>query len=108
MKKVIGLFLIVAVVTTTGYNVYQSNHSVMNGLSGLALANVEALAESEDDIVQGGYDVMEQTTDYKYNGKLYRQSKVVECYEGGEHRCKSGKYHRYLKDDGTWSEWIPA
>ena len=46
MKKFIKFAFVAAVVDVSGYNVYQSQ-SVMNGMSDFALANVEALAQSE-------------------------------------------------------------
>ena len=46
MKKIFKTLFVVAVAIIAGYNVYQSK-TVMNGMSELALANVEALAGSE-------------------------------------------------------------
>ena len=53
MKKYLKVFFVVAVATVAGYNVYQSQF-VMNGLSEMALANVEALASGEYDYVVAG------------------------------------------------------
>ena len=49
MKKIFKIMLVAAIVAVVGYNVYQSQ-SVMNGMSEFALANVEALAGSENEI----------------------------------------------------------
>lgn len=73
----------------------------------LFLANVEALA-NEEGIGSGNYDVSEQYSDYYMNGVLYKQSKVVKCYEGGSYACMEGNYYRYKNDNGEWSAWTPA
>ena len=49
MKKLFKLAFVAAIAAVAGYNVYQSQ-SVMNGMSEFALANVEALAGSENEI----------------------------------------------------------
>ena len=46
MKKVIKFAFVVAVAMVAGYNVYKS-HTVMTDMSEMALANVEALAQTE-------------------------------------------------------------
>lgn len=46
MKKLIRVFLFVAVIAVAGYNVYRSQ-PVLNGMPELALVNVEVLAASE-------------------------------------------------------------
>lgn len=46
MKKIIKVAFMAAIVAVTGYNMSQSQ-SVMNSMSDLALANVEALANGE-------------------------------------------------------------
>ena len=48
MKKMMKLAFVAAIAAVAGYNVYQSQ-SVMNGMSEFALANVEALADNEND-----------------------------------------------------------
>ena len=48
MKKFIKFAFVAAIAVVAGYNVYQSQ-SVMNGMSDFALANVEALADNEND-----------------------------------------------------------
>lgn len=48
MKKMkVKVALVATILGVAGYNAYQSQ-SVMNGMSELALANVEALANGED------------------------------------------------------------
>lgn len=49
MKKYVKSVFVAAIVAVAGYNMYQSQ-SAMNGMSELALANVEALATPEIDI----------------------------------------------------------
>ncbi|MDH6342165.1 hypothetical protein M2480_002141 [Parabacteroides sp. PFB2-12] len=44
-KKIIGFVMVVAIAITAGWNVYQNEKEI--GLSDLALANVEALANCE-------------------------------------------------------------
>ena len=94
-----------AVAVLSGYNMYFSKPNT-KGLSDLALANVEALAVKED--LTGGYDVLEQISDHYYNGELYRQSKITECYSGGKHECTRSSYNRYKNEDGSWGKWIPV
>ncbi len=47
MKKMMKLAFVAVIAAVAGYNVYQSQ-SVMNGMSEFALANVEALANDEN------------------------------------------------------------
>ena len=49
MKTLFKFAFVAAIVAVVGYNVYKSQ-SVMNGMSEFALANVEALAGSENEI----------------------------------------------------------
>ena len=104
MKRnfILALF---AVAVIGGINVFYAQES--ESLSDVALANVEALAEGET-TGMGHYDILEDITNRYFNGELYQQTKVINCHEGGTNACKSGKYYRYEKGDGTWSEWIPA
>ena len=48
MNKLFKFVFIAVFAAVTGYNVYKSQ-SVMNGMSEFALANVEALAQSESE-----------------------------------------------------------
>lgn len=50
MKKFFKVFFVASIAVVAGYNVYQSQ-SVMNGMPKFALANVEALAASENGCV---------------------------------------------------------
>ena len=52
MKKFIKLAFVAVIAAVAGYNVYQTQ-SVMNGMSDFALANVEALAQTEIDMRRG-------------------------------------------------------
>ena len=105
MKNIFKSLAIVAVAIFAGYNVYQSNNET-EGMSDTMLANVEALAVKED--LTSGYDVLEQISDHYYNGELYRQSKITECYSGGKHECTRSSYNRYKNEDGSWGKWIPV
>ena len=67
MKKMFFRSLaIAAVAAVAGYNVYQSN-SVMNHLSDLALANVEALA-GDDEVINDKYCTIHVKC-FSYNGQ---------------------------------------
>ena len=59
MNKFIKIAFVVAIATVAGYNVYQSQ-SVMIGMSDFALANVEALAQTEIDMSRG-YNLVEKS-----------------------------------------------
>lgn len=67
MKKVFFRSLAVATIAVVaGYNLYQSN-SVMNRLSDLALANVEALAD-DDEFINDKYCTIHVKC-FSYNGQ---------------------------------------
>ena len=51
MKKKFMFAFIAAFAMVAGYNVYKSQ-SVMDGMSEFALANVEALAQTENDVIR--------------------------------------------------------
>ena len=76
-------------------------------MSDFTMANIEALANKES-LDPGHYDVETQITDHFYNGSSYKQSKVVNCYEGGNYACSPGHYYRFKKEDGSWSSWTPS
>ena len=46
MKRLLGIFIAIAIVTLAGYNVYASMNKEVK-ISKMALANVEALARDE-------------------------------------------------------------
>ena len=105
-RNIMTVAFVAAIALIAGINVYHAQKPVT--LSDIAMENVEALANGEDsDWSSGHYDVNEQRTDYFYNDRIYRQSKIINCYAGGERDCKEGRYNRYLNDNGTWGEWIP-
>ena len=105
MMKRYFILALFAVAVIGGINVLKSLKTAT--MSDMVLANVEALAEGET-TGMGHYDILEDITNRYFNGELYQQTKVINCHEGGTNACKSGKYYRYEKGDGTWSEWIPA
>ena len=51
-KKFFATLIVAVVATFAGYNIYQSQRTVT--MSDLALANVEALANGEDDLCPNG------------------------------------------------------
>ena len=57
MKRLLGIFIAIAIVTLAGYNVYASMNKEVK-ISKMALANVEALARDEvisyEDVWSGG------------------------------------------------------
>lgn len=67
MKKYVKSVFVAAIVAVAGYNMYQSQ-SAMNGMSELALANVEALASGES----GSFNCWWDSVDYMI------------CYNGGD------------------------
>ena len=104
MKRIL-IMVIFAVAVIGGINVFNAQES--EPLSDIALANVEALAEGET-TGMGSYDVLEDITNRYFKGELYHQNKIITCQTGGTKDCKAGKYYRYQRSDGSWSEWIPA
>ena len=97
---------VAAVALVSGINVYNSRKSEVR-LSGVAMANVEALADNEG-LKPGIYNVYDEVTTFSVDGNPYKKTIVRDCEEGGQHECRSGNYYCYLKNDGQWSEWIPA
>ncbi|MBD3589311.1 NVEALA domain-containing protein [Bacteroides sp. GM023] len=73
-KKVMGIIAIIAIAAVAGYNVYTSQYNVK--LSVLALANVEALAQS------GEYPDMEITCNQSkhHGGRCWHM--YGDCYTG--------------------------
>lgn len=106
MKKNTLKIMFLAFVAIVG-NVAYSTQPNEIAMPDMVLANIEALASGEN-LEPGHYNISEDITDHFYNGGSYKQSKVVNCSEGGRYKCSSGKSYRYKKDDGTWSSWIPA
>ena len=104
-KNMMKVALVAAVAAMAGYGVYANQTKEM--MSDVMLENVEALAEREESGT-GNYDIDEQVTQHSYNGEVYKESKVINCYEGGSFDCTSGKYYRYKNDSGEWGEWTPA
>lgn len=78
MKKVIKLAFVAAFVAVAGYGVYANQTS--NAMSDLALANVEALAQSES---SGGYSGVYYPQPGDPN---YGYTKCV-CYGSGSLSC---------------------
>ena len=96
MKKLFKLAFVAAIAAVAGNNIYQSQ-SVMNGMSEMALANVEALASGENSkgaqsiIIQDKGSGWDCINGYHYNIIYYR----VECVGEGNLPCESGDYERY-------------
>lgn len=104
-KKLLKAALLVAVVAVAGLGAHKAQ-AKKPVLSDIMLANVEALTDEEGGM--GAYDKIEQVTDHFYNGNLYKQSKITECYPGGKNKCTRSAYYRTKQEDGSWSKWIPA
>ena len=68
MKKIINMLAIVAIVLFAGYNVYQSQK--VDVLSDIAMENVEALAQMENNPILKEYDAV--TGDKVGTGTLHR------------------------------------
>ncbi|MBQ8603146.1 MAG: hypothetical protein IJ413_11525 [Bacteroides sp.] len=88
MKKFIKFAFVAAIAAVAGYNVYQSQ-SVMDNMSEFALANVEALADGENDSCKGGVaNVRCPIWDIRYSASWNGPS--VDCYTGGDWKCEAG------------------
>ena len=74
MKKLFKLAFVAAIVAVAGYNVYKSQ-SVMNGMSDFALANVEALAGSENE--ERGYETRVENTIEIWDDKTNEYHKII-------------------------------
>ena len=106
-RNFVKIAIVVAIVAVSGINVFNAQKPEV--LSDVAMENVEALADNEgSELEPGPYDIKEECTNHCYNGELYKQSKVVRCYPGGNYACKEGDFYRYKMDNGQWSSWIPA
>ena len=103
-SKFFSIIVVVAFVSLSGYGVYKNQQK--NVLSDVMLANLEALADIESSGTDK-YDISKQETNHTMNGEIYKQSMVIDCYEGGPFECTSGKYYRYKLSNGEWSAWIP-
>ena len=67
MKTLFKFAFVAAIVAVVGYNVYQSQ-SVMNGMSEFALANVEALADDNENGEENKYCTIHIKC-FNYNGQ---------------------------------------
>ena len=76
-KKTIKAVLFAAVVAVVGYNVYETQ--LEEPMSEIALANVEALAEGESDLLQAVWNREDYTLD---NG-----TPAANCWKGGNSDC---------------------
>lgn len=104
--KKIKVFTMAVIIGSFAY--YYANKNTEKQLD-ITIANIEALASGEDSGSGSGiYDILQDESNHYYNGELYKQSKVVNCYEGGSKACSSDKYYRLKNSDGTWGNWIPA
>jgi len=74
MKRLLGIFIAIAIVTLAGYNVYAS----MNKEAKMALANVEALARDEGS--SGNKCTVISYEDVWSGGCLYYCAKCAEGY----------------------------
>ena len=77
MKKKLKTLLVVAVAAVAGYNVYASH--VESEYSDVVLANVEALAETEDSISDEIW--------HRHDYSLENGTPGVNCWKGGSDNC---------------------
>ena len=101
MKKFIKFAFVAAIAAVAGYNVYQSQ-SVMNGMSDFALANVEALASSNEDGTAAGICYIEQTFGGSFGLKIFcdsrtSQDRIFPCPSSTSY----GGYNELMRDRCT-------
>ena len=77
MKRLLGIFIAIAIVTLAGYNVYASKNKEVK-ISKMALANVEALARDEGS--SGNKCTVISYEDVWSGGCLYYCAKCAEGY----------------------------
>ena len=77
MKRLLGIFIAIAIVTLAGYNVYASMNKEVK-ISKMALANVEALARDEGS--GGNKCTVISYEDVWSGGCLYYCAKCAEGY----------------------------
>ena len=77
MKRLLGMFIAIAIVTLAGYNVYASMNKEVK-ISKMALANVEALARDEGS--SGNKCTVISYEDVWSGGCLYYCAKCAEGY----------------------------
>ena len=77
MKRLLGIFIAIAIVTLAGYNVYASMNKEVK-ISKMALANVEALARDEGS--SGNKCTVISYEDVWSGGCLYYCAKCAEGY----------------------------
>lgn len=78
MKNLMRLTFIIAIAIFVGYNVYKSR-SAMDGLSEMALANVEALALSELDM-EKGWSCYDWVFDNVMSETFFIINRCSDCY----------------------------
>ena len=102
-KKIIGCFLVLVIATVAAFNLNLNNNE--NNMSSLTLANVEALADNENN-GNGWTEEKTESTTYM-NNKEHKKSVIVNCYKGGPNpSCSSSCKYQLKNDNGTWSSWI--
>lgn len=105
MKKICNLMALVVLMVLSAYGVCISQNG--RKVSDVTLMNVVALADNEE-LKPGNYNIYDEVTTFSVDGSAYKKTKIRRCEEGGQYECKEGNYYCYLKEDGQWSEWIPA
>ena len=101
MKNIMKLAFVAAIAAVAGYNVYKSQ-SVMNGMSEFALANVEALASSDEDGTAVGICYIDQAFGGSLGLKIFcdsrtSQDRIYPCPSSTSY----GGYNELMRDRCT-------
>jgi hypothetical protein len=103
-KKILYGFAILAIAAVAAFNLNFNNDE--NVPSPLTLANVEALAEENNSNPQGWSEDKAETTSYM-DGREYKRSVIINCYEGGpQSSCTRSCKYQLKNDNGTWTDWM--
>lgn len=85
-----------------------SSGSSSGGSSSSSSGDNSSSGVSSTDKKGDKFDIASTTTKTREDGVITKESVIIDCVEGGIYDCKESKSYRYLKSDGSWSEWIPA
>lgn len=98
MKRIIKLSLVAVFACVAGYNVYQSQKKV--SLSVLNLANIEALANNEDNPQECSTYISGERREIFSDG-AYRIVTQYDCSGGGLGTCLTGTVTAYYTSKGV-------
>ncbi|MDR1224185.1 MAG: hypothetical protein LBL07_15095 [Tannerella sp.] len=60
---------------------------------------------SDEDFPQTGWTKKEEKTNHYMDGVLYKQSKIVRCFEGGISVACSESCKYRIRQNNDWSDW---